>query len=228
LPSADDDGASDPFVRIWTRGDEIVKTDVIEDSANPMFMEAKEIELDFGYYDDYSETIKLDKGDVPPLIMDINDFDEGGIFSSDSKDFLGRATIDLAKIKNCHWPQRSRRVKHIGKDVVESDSDSDHEREHSNQIPDPAWHDVKFGVDPNSPKCGRILCSFSVQTHDFVFDKDIVNVDLNDKVKTSEYKITINALGLRNLESSGILPVQKAFVKFNIKSLLPPKSGNSV
>ena len=139
---------------------------------------------------------------------------------------MGRATIDLANIKNCHWPKKSRRVKHKGE--VSSDSDSDEEHKHSNMIPDPEWHDVKFGVESGAPKCGRILCSFSVQTHDFVFDKDIVNVDLNDKVNTSEYKITINALGLRNLESSGFLPVQKAFVKFNIKSLLPPSAGNSV
>jgi hypothetical protein len=47
-------------------------------------MEAKEIELDFGYYNDYSETILLDKVDVPPLIMDINDEDAGGFITSDS------------------------------------------------------------------------------------------------------------------------------------------------
>jgi hypothetical protein len=102
----------------------------------------------------------LDKGDVPPLIMDINDEDQGGIFSSDSKDFLGRATIDLAKIENCIWPKKSRRVKHKG--VESSDSDSDFEQKHSDSIPDPKWHDVKYGVEEGAPKCGRILCSFSV------------------------------------------------------------------
>ena len=29
-------------------------------------------------------------------------------------------------------------------------------------------------------------------------------------------------LGLRNLQSAGILPVKKAFIKFNCKSLVPP------
>jgi hypothetical protein len=35
----------------------------------------------------------------------------------------------------------------------------------------------------------------------------MMNEKMSDKVKTSEYKITINALGLRNLLSSGMLPV---------------------
>ena len=32
----------------------------------------------------------------------------------------------------------------------------------------------------------------------------------------------MNILGMRNLASPGILPVKKAFCKFNIKSLVPP------
>ena len=32
-------------------------------------------------------------------------------------------------------------------------------------------------------------------------------------------------LGLRELESPGILPVKKAFISFNIKSLVPPNSS---
>jgi hypothetical protein len=49
-----------------------------------MFMEAKEIELDFGYFNDYSETITLDKRDVPPVVLDISDEDEAGRFSGKS------------------------------------------------------------------------------------------------------------------------------------------------
>jgi hypothetical protein len=36
-----------------------------------------------------------------------------------------------------------------------------------------------------------------------------------------EYKCEIVILGLRNLVSTGLLPVNKAYVKFNLKSLLP-------
>jgi hypothetical protein len=36
-----------------------------------------------------------------------------------------------------------------------------------------------------------------------------------------EYKCEMIVLGLRNLVSTGLLPVNKAYVKFNLKSLLP-------
>jgi hypothetical protein len=36
-----------------------------------------------------------------------------------------------------------------------------------------------------------------------------------------EYKCEIVILGLRNLVSSGLLPINKAFVKFNLRSMLP-------
>lgn len=44
-------------------------------------------------------------------------------------------------------------------------------------------------------------------------------------VTFDEYNIEINVLGLRSLESSGILPVKKAYIKFGLKTLVPPISG---
>ena len=35
-------------------------------------------------------------------------------------------------------------------------------------------------------------------------------------------------LGLRELQSAGLLPVKKAYVKFRIKSLLPPDQANAI
>ena len=43
-----------------------------------------------------------------------------------------------------------------------------------------------------------------------------------------EYQCEIMALGLRNLLSTGLLPIRKAFVKFNLKSVLPPEQGDAV
>ena len=43
-----------------------------------------------------------------------------------------------------------------------------------------------------------------------------------------EYKIEINILGMRNLQSEGILPVKKPFIKFNLKSLLPPSLASAI
>jgi len=42
------------------------------------------------------------------------------------------------------------------------------------------------------------------------------------------YNIIINVLGLRNLLSTGLLPVKKAYVKFSVKSLLPSEQAKAV
>jgi hypothetical protein len=47
-------------------------------------------------------------------------------------------------------------------------------------------------------------------------------------VNIEEYNVTINVLGLRNLLSTGMLPIKKAYVKFSVKSLLPPAQAKAV
>jgi hypothetical protein len=47
-------------------------------------------------------------------------------------------------------------------------------------------------------------------------------VNLASKIDFQEFNVNMLILGMRNLQSPGILPVKKAFVKFNIKSLVPP------
>ena len=42
------------------------------------------------------------------------------------------------------------------------------------------------------------------------------------------FKCEIVVLGLRNLVSTGILPINKAFVRFNLKSLLPTEKAKAV
>ena len=44
----------------------------------------------------------------------------------------------------------------------------------------------------------------------------------------SEFKCEIMVLGLRDLVSNGLLPIKKAYVKFNLKSLLPPEQAKAV
>jgi hypothetical protein len=41
-------------------------------------------------------------------------------------------------------------------------------------------------------------------------------------LKIDQFNIDINVLGLRNLVSTGLLPVKKAYTKFSVKSILPP------
>ena len=57
---------------------------------------------------------------------------------------------------------------------------------------------------------------------DYKFKTPIQYFKLTDHVKFEEFLVEINVLGLRALQSVGILPVKKAFVQFNLKSLVPP------
>jgi hypothetical protein len=53
-------------------------------------------------------------------------------------------------------------------------------------------------------------------------------MDLGETIEKHEFDININVLGLRGLLSVGILPVKKAFIIFNLKSLLPPSEAGVV
>ena len=87
----------------------------------------------------------------------------------------------------------------------------------------PKWHDVKFGVHEEDANCGAVLVSFSVFRGDdeipFYADKDM---PVGKDIKKKEYEVLINVLGLRNLKSSGILPIQRASIKMKVTSMLPP------
>ena len=48
------------------------------------------------------------------------------------------------------------------------------------------------------------------------------------EVPRKEFVLDINILGLRDLQSAGILPVKKAFIVFNLKSLVPPDDGRAI
>ena len=51
---------------------------------------------------------------------------------------------------------------------------------------------------------------------------------MNEMVERLDYDVFINCLGLRELESIGLLPIQKAFVSFMIKSLTDPKESGQM
>jgi hypothetical protein len=61
--------------------------------------------------------------------------------------------------------------------------------------------------------------------YDFKFDIPVKEVDLSKEVQTKEFNIDIHILGLRELQSFGIIPVRKPFIKFNTRSLLPPQKS---
>lgn len=93
-------------------------------------------------------------------------------------------------------------------------------------VPKPKWHECK--LNPAAPKEGELLVGFSVVDMDYNFPCLAKDQDLSKEVNTSEYNIQTQILGLRNLKSPGILPVKKAFINFNIKSMLPPALGSAM
>jgi hypothetical protein len=168
LPSADNDGSSDPYIKLWDTTKEIKQTKVIMDNNNPLFYETIEILIE-------TSTVE----DLPPFIFDIWDKD------ALSSDFICRSVIHI-------------------KDANFSDEDN------ADKIPEPKWHICR--LKPKAPKSGEILVSFSVAESDFNFKTPFKYVSLRDEVDFKESEVEINILGLRDLQSVGILPVKKAFV----------------
>ena len=189
LPAADSDGSSDPFIQAFNTSGETVKTPVIEDNINPIFMEPLEIALDFMDAKNYK--------DAPPIVMDVMDADEG--FISDTADFLGRCVVHL---------------KDIPKEKLSDGS----------TIPLPDWYPIKYGTDEDSPECGEILVSFAKFDPETIpTPLDYMDEKMHEMVEKLPFEVFINCLGLRELESIGLIPIQKAFISFMVKSLTDPK-----
>ena len=47
IPAADEDGTSDPYVQVWSTEKEKLRTKVVEDNLNPIFMTTKDLLYDF-------------------------------------------------------------------------------------------------------------------------------------------------------------------------------------
>jgi len=186
-----------------------IKTNFVEQTNNPIFYETKEFTFEsFGNSEE--EAIK----NAAPIVMEVFDTDVGIFDSTD--DYMGRTFIFLDD------PEYQSA---IGFDV--------------NRIEKPMWFPIKYAMDsPEDKENGaRILVSFTITGFDTDFPVDTENVRLHEQVINpitklpilmpelgiESYNIVINALGLRGLVSTGLLPVKKAYVKFSVKSLLPPE-----
>ena len=79
----------------------------------------------------------------------------------------------------------------------------------------PIWHDLFL---PKSNKIqGQLMLSF------YIFDEDTEHLAMIPKInyipETTPYTCEINILGLRELKPLSVLPVKKAFIKFDMNSL---------
>lgn len=57
---------------------------------------------------------------------------------------------------------------------------------------------------------------------------DVHKLNMMMRPETTQIDVEINILGLRGLQSTGILPVKKPFIKFNLNSLVPPGEGGTL
>ena len=73
-----------------------------------------------------------------------------------------------------------------------------------------------------------MLVSFSIVEDDYMFKVPITYLKLTDQIEYKSFSVDLNVLGLRELESFGLLPVKKPFIKFNLRSLLPPEKAMAV
>ena len=112
---------------------------------------------------------------------------------------------------------------YIGKSVITL---TDAHVNHEDAVPTPKWHPIKYGYGKAEPTMGELLVSFSIVAQDFKFRATPEYMRIAPI--TDEYLVEINILGLRGLQSVGILPVKKAFIKFNLKSLLPPDAAGAM
>lgn len=156
--------------------------------------------------------VQKDLESYPPFIFDIYDHDDE-LFDS-TPDFLCRAIIEpedcaivmQEEFEQCkqHGQPECDLCAHLMAEIPKT----------------PRWHPCYYS--PGTPKCGEILVSFAVSDHDFVYSKPAKAIDLSATVDFRDFEINMLILGMRSLASPGILPVKKAFVNFNVKSLVPP------
>ena len=170
LPAADKSGTSDPYIVAWDTVPEVKKTEIIEDNNNPLYYETLELDYEVENQDDLES--------YPPFIFDCYDSDTGLLDSTD--DFLGRAIIEP---EDCALITQEK-LEAFNNDELAVDVE-------------PRWHPFYYAA--GEPKEGEILVAFTVVEHDYNFKFKPENVDLNSRVKKSEYDINVLILGLRNL-----------------------------
>ena len=171
---------------------------MVKENLNPPFYTTLEIN---------NESIRLKNKEntrfIPPFVLDVFDSDNDSYVGNDQKStFLGRTVIGLDDDKF-----------RFSKD---------------DSILNPRWYPLQVSLD-NKDKQGEILVSFSIpDENDYEYKNTPAQTGILKMVKFQEQHVSINVLGLRNLVSTGIIPVKKSFIQFNIGSLIPPQWGTSV
>lgn len=134
------------------------------------------------------------------------------MLSSDT--YLGRAVIKLEEASTNELPPDGW-DENLPADVA-------------NAIPKPKWHDIRLGNDMTMPATGQVLCSFIIAPGDQVSFNPITQLQLQASIPKKDFNVDIHVFGMRELESFGLMPIRKPYIKFHIKSLLPPEKAGAV
>ena len=128
-------------------------------------------------------------GIIPPLILSLWDKD-CDIFGNTEHEFMGSTIVQLTD-----------------KDVIINENEIRTQKEAK-------WYDLRIRKDELK---GQIMCSFKVLKQDFVYLNIPKRQPIN--IPKSRHHIKINILGLRNLQSSGLLPIKNTEIKISTSSL---------
>ena len=96
------------------------------------------------------------------------------------------------------------------------------------EVPRPKWHACRFTNNPKEPPSGEVLVSFNIVEDDFKFAHPSQYMDLEAEVNFEDYNVELNVLGLRDLQSAGLLPIKKAFITFQMSTLVPATSAKKL
>ncbi len=215
LPAADENGSSDPFARIQDCGT-TQDTKTIFDNTNPIWYET----LELGY-----EAANIN--DMPPIVVDTYDMDICTIGSPDL-DFLARTVLyarDIRRNTDDDPPEEEH------PDPAKPNKPEEFKLPYSenSDVPKPVWYPMVY--KKGDPTSGEILMSFSIVDDDYTFrvpNEKKVNLPKEAGIIMQEYNCLLNILGLRNLQSPGVLPVKKASIYFNLQSMLGPDAGSAI
>lgn len=190
IPSAEKDGTSDPYISIWNQDGTTVRTNTVKESINPIYYEVKRVVYQYTHAED-----------APPMILNV--FDHNTIL----KDvYLGRAVIRLTEAATNEFPYEGFTAQLTDQQV--------------RQIPKPKWHPIRLGNDESQPVTGKVLCSFLVTPGDQTFNFNHTNKTLRRSIERRIFNVDINVFGLRELQSFGLMPIRKPYIKFHVKSLM--------
>lgn len=131
-------------------------------------------------------------GIIPPLMLNLWDKDSD-FFGKTEHEFMGSTIIQLDET-----------------DLILNPNELKTQKEAK-------WYELRIRKDEIK---GEIMCSFKVIKPDyFSLTKNLLNKRLPIKISKSKHHIKINILGLRNLQSSGLLPIKNTEVKISTSSL---------